>query len=513
MMPAHSTLPRLGLSVSPASSGGAVAIASTAVPVDHARAPLVEALWRERELGTVPFTTPGHKGGAGVDPALRALLGEHLFATDVWLGTAAHDRHLRAAEMLAAAAWGAERTFFLGNGSSSGNHAFLLATAGPGDEVIVGRDLHTSFLTALVLTGARPVYVTPRLHPELGVGLGIDPADVAAALEAHPAARLVALVSPTYWGVASDVAGVVEVAHTRGVPVYVDEAWGAHFVFHPSLPPAAMACGADGAVASVHKLLAGLSPAAILNARGGRVDLDRLATAVRMTQTTSPFVPLLASIDACRRQMARDGAVLLERAIALADAARRRIASVPGLRVLDAAALGLPPSRHDATRLVIDVQGLGRTGIEVERLLRGRYGVAPEMSDLVGIVCLVSVGDTAQSIDRLVSALQTLARERRPVASRTEGLLRSSIAAGSPGPQAMSPREAHFARTTAVTLTGAAGKVAAELVVPYPPGIPALTPGEVITAEKVAYLRQVARAGMHVCGAADPSLATIRAVA
>ena len=481
--------------------------------VDHRRAPLLEALWREREQGVVPFTTPGHKLGAGADPALRALLGEHVFAADVWLGTAAHDRALRAAEDLGANAWGAGRTFYLGNGSSSGNHAFLLATLGPGDEVVVGRDVHTSLLTALVLTGARPVYVAPRLHPTLGVGLGVAPEDVAAALDAHPAAKLVALVSPTYWGVATDVAGVVNVAHARGVPVYVDEAWGAHFTFHPDLPPSAMACGADGSVASVHKLLTALSPGAILNAQGSRVDFGRLASAVRMTQTTSPSVPLLASIDACRRQMALDGEALLDRAIALAAGARRRIAVIPGLSVLDAERLGVPAARHDPTRLVIDVQGLGTTGVEVERILRGRFGVAPEMSDLLGIVCLVTVGDAPEGVDRLVAALAALAQESRPASRPVEGTLRSSAAAVAAGPQALSPREAHFATTKTVPLAEAAGEVAAELVVPYPPGIPALTPGEVVSPEKVAYLRLVADAGIHVCGPADPALGTVRVVA
>ena len=505
------------MAVAFASSPGPSVRLAGAPAADHARAPLVEALWREREQGIVPFTTPGHTLGAGVDGALRSLLGDHIFAADVWLGTATHDRHLRAAEALGAAAWGADRSFYLGNGSSAGNHAFLLATLGPGDEVVVGRDLHTSMLTALVLTGARPVYVTPRLHPELGVGLGIAPDDVAAALDAHPAARLVAFVSPTYWGVASDLAAIVAEAHARGVPVYVDEAWGAHFAFHPGLPAAAMTSGADAAVASVHKLLAGLTPGAVLNARGARVDLDRLTSTVHMTQTTSPFVPLLASIDACRRQMALDGEALLDRAITLAREARRRIADIPGLSVVDAERLGLPPERHDPTRLVIDVQALGRTGIEVERILRGRYGIAPEMSDLVGIVCLVSVGDTPESIGRLVAALAALAREPRPGApppgAPPRMALRSSAAAVACGPQALSPREAHFAPLRPVALAEATGRVAAELVVPYPPGIPALTPGEVITAEKVDYLSLVARAGMHVCGAADPSLATVRTVA
>jgi arginine/lysine/ornithine decarboxylase len=180
---------------------------------------MVELLHRYQAVGTVPFSGPGHKLGAGVPRELLALLGPEVFAADVWLDTSTYDSTLRMAEALAATAWGAERSFFLGNGSSSGNHAVLLGAIGPGDEVIVGRDLHKSMLAALILTGARPIYVAPRLHPGLGVGIGVAPGDVAAALAAHPAVKLVAVTSPSYFGVAADIPAIVRVAHTRDVPI------------------------------------------------------------------------------------------------------------------------------------------------------------------------------------------------------------------------------------------------------------------------------------------------------
>jgi arginine/lysine/ornithine decarboxylase len=482
---------------------------------DQRRAPIVEALRRYGEAGIVPFSTPGHKLGQGLDPDLRDLLGPAFFRRAIPLGGGVDDSHFRAdtlrqAEQLAAEAWGAERSFFLLNGSTAGNHAFLLATLRPGDPVVVARDIHKSLLVALILTGARPVYVTPRLHTELNVGLGVAPEDVAAALEAHPEARLVALVSPSYCGVASDLAAIAQVAHASGVPLYVDEAWGPHVHFHPDLPPSAMDSGADGAVASTHKVLGSLTQAAILHARGGRVDLERLATAVGMANTTSPSVTILASIDACRRQMALHGRELLDRTIALAREARCRLGQIPGLTVLDAARLGV--DRVDPTKLVIDVHGLGLTGVEAEAALRERYGVQPEMSDLVGVVCLVTVGDTPESIARLVGAFAALAAEQRGQAPRSAAL-RSSGAVLAPGRQAMTPREAFFAPTRAVPLAQAVGEVSAELVIPYPPGIPVLAPGDVIAAETVEYLRRGAAAGMYLSGPADPSLGTIRVVA
>src|SRR5687768_1367493 len=376
---------------------------------DHCQLPLVAALGHYQATIEAPFSAPGHKRGAGASTDLRVLLGDDALAADIWMGVGAHDPAQRAAEDLAAAAWGADRSFFLVNGSSSGSHAFLLATLGPGDEVVVARDVHQSVVAGLLLTGARPVWITPRLHPELDLSLGIDPSDVAAALDAHPAAKLVVLTSPTYHGVVSDVAAIVEVAHARGVPVYVDEAWGAHLPFHPALPPSAMASGADGAVTSAHKLLATPRQGALLNVRQGLIDVERVATSVRLTQTTSPSMPVLAGLDACRQQMVLEGEGLLERAIGLAFAARRRLGALPGIAVLGARELG--DVAFDPTRLVIDVQGLGMTGSTVEGILRSQFGIAPAMSERSGVVCAITIGDTPQSIDRLVDAFTALVGE------------------------------------------------------------------------------------------------------
>lgn len=483
---------------------------------DHRRAPLVEGIRRFRQQNIVPFSTPGHKRGQSIDEEFGALMGTDAFASDMPLGGGVDDTHfhgdsLARAERLGADLWGADRSFYLVNGSSAGNHAFMLGTLRPGDEVIVARDLHKSLLVAMILTGVRPVYVAPRLHPELNVGLGIDAADVEAALQAHPNARMVALVSPSYCGVPSDLAAIAAAAHRHGVPLFVDEAWGPHFHLHPDLPPSAMSSGADGAVISTHKMLGSLTQAAILHTRGNLIDPGRVAAAVGMAQTTSPSATILASIDGCRRQMALHGRALLDRTIALAQDARTRLQALPGIDVLDAGRLGV--ASLDPTKLVIDVHGLGITGFQAETILRERFRVQPEMSDLAGLVCLITVGDTQATIDQLVDAFTALARERagaRPVEAGMPA--RSSGAAIAPGVQAMSPRDAFFAPSRAVAPADAVGAVSAELVIPYPPGIPVLAPGDVISAEKIAYLREGAAQGMYISGPADPSLTTIRVV-
>jgi arginine/lysine/ornithine decarboxylase len=484
------------------------------VSLDHRRAPLVEAMQRYMEDDVLPFSTPGHKRGAGIDEEFAALVGRQFLSMDIPVGGGLDDTHfsgdvLVEAERYGADAWGADRTFYLVNGSSAGNHAFLLANAGPGDTVIVARDMHKSLMVALILAGVNPVYISPRLHPERSVGMGIDAADVAAALDAHPEATLVALVSPSYCGVPSDLHAIAAVAHARGVPVFVDEAWGPHFTFHPDLPPSAMTCGVDGAVASTHKILGALTQSAVLNVQGPRVDPRKVKSALAMVQTTSPSAPILTSVDACRRQMALEGEALLGRAIALATDARRRLQAIPGIGVLDAAQLGVPT--YDLTKLVIDVDGLGITGFAAEAILREQHSIQVEMSDLVSLVAIVSLGDSQASIDRLVDAFEQIAA-MSPESSRGTASLRSSGSAVAPGEQAMSPREAFFAPARAIPLADAVGRISAELVIPYPPGIPVLAPGDVISASKVEYLREGAAHKMYFSGPVDGALDTIRVV-
>lgn len=477
---------------------------------DQRRTPMVDAIRAYTAAGTLAFHVPGHKLGNGGSAGLRDLVGEQTLANDVWLETGAYAAARRDAQDLAAAAWGAARSYLLGNGSTTGNQAFLLNLLTDGAEVVVSRDLHASTLAALVMTGARPVYVVPRRHPEVDLGTGVHPDDVVAALRSHPAARLVSVVSPAYTGICSDVPAIVAAAHAHGALAYVDEAWGPHLAFHRDLPVHAMGAGADGAVTSVHKLLPALASGSLLMA-ADTIDGDRLDAAVRMTQTTSPFMPLLASIDLARRDLAVDGRRLVERAVELAGTARRGIARIAGLRVLDGEALGVAPDRLDPLKLVVDVSGLGMTGLEAERVLRGRLRIAPEGADLTSLFLVIALGDTPQTVAGLLHALRTLAATaggaRLPIVHP-----RSTGAVLDPGPAPLTPRQAWQARTAAVPLACAVGEVCAELVVPYPPGIPVLAPGELVTADKVDYLADAVGRGMHVHGTADEFLTTVRVV-
>ncbi len=466
---------------------------------------MVEHIRDLRDRHIVPYLSIGHRLGMAVDPETLALLGQDLFESNTWITADAYDAALHASEVLAADAWGAERSFYLVDGSSSGNHALMLATLGPGDEVIISRDLHWSMLVALILTGARPVYVAPQLDGTRDLGLGADPADIADALERHPAARLVALVSPSFCGIAADVPAIAEVAHARGVPLYVDEAWGPHYHFHADLPASAMASGADAAVASVHKLLPAISQGSVLHVQGQRIDRERLATAVRMMQTTSPLLPTVASLDGARRQMALDGEALLGRVIELARSFRRRISEIDGYEMVGSETVNVPAARIDVTKVVIDVHRLGMSGYDVERELNERFNIAVELSDQRGIIANFNLGDTEESVERLIDALAAIAlgathREQALPSGRSSG---AAIAVTELG---MTPREAYFAPARQVALVDAVDQIAAELVTPYPPGIPVLAPGDVITREKIDYLLATYEWGRGLYGDRDAAI-------
>ncbi len=487
----------------------------------HERAPLVELIHQTLDRNTTSFCCPGHKGGTGVDEEIRQMLGDAVFRADLWLNQRDFAAAMRAAEALAADAWGASTAHFLVNGSSSGNIATLQAILGPTDSVIISRDAHRSMISALIATGARPIYLAPRLDAQQDIGIGIAPVDVTRALAQHPDARAVVLTSPTYCGVHSDIETIAQIVHDHDLPLIVDQAWGAHLAFHENLPQCAIAAGADVVIVSPHKTLGALSQGAMVLAQGSRVNGERLKSSVEMTQSTSRNVPLLLSLDSTRRHMAMRGHQLLERAIALATEARALLRAIPGVQIIDAESLGLPSWRFDATRLVIDTTGFGMSGYAVEHHLRQESGIAPEMSDARGIVCLVTIGDTPAAILALVEAMRRLATRtlldrsvKDPVSCvyKFTECARSTGSAIEPGELVMTPREAYFSASRFVGAEEAAGAIAAEMVVPYPPGIPVVMPGERFTGAKLAYLQRVVEAGGYCAGVSDSSVKTLRIV-
>jgi lysine decarboxylase len=455
-----------------------------------------------------PFTTPGHKRAPG--------LADDLLALDLPLSGGADDLHLTGnvlgkAERLAAELWGAGWCRFCVNGSTQGNQALALAAAHPGERVVVSRNLHKSLFAGLVLAGLEPVWVRPDVHRETGLALGVRAEHVAAAVGAHPDAGAVFLVEPNFVGVMSDVAGMATAAHAAGAAVAVDQAWGAYLGFHPELPAHALALGADALVTSAHKTLTGFTQSAYLLARGPRLDLLRLVEAFDALNTTSVSAAILASLDRTRALLAVRGEELLGRAIDLAAAARERLRAIEGLHVLGPELELAEPSvsSYDPTKLVLSLPGTGADGLAVEQDL-WEEGVRFELANRDTLVPLLTIADTGESVERLCAAVERSLERRRGQPRPVAGV--SAVWAVEPE-TAMSPREAFFAPRETLSAAAAVGRVSAETVAPYPPGIPAIAPGEVIGRELLAALREAAADGTRIAYCADPTLETLQVVA
>jgi arginine/lysine/ornithine decarboxylase len=495
--------------------GGRKDEAQQAIDSRQASAPLLERLKDCAQRSSAAFHTPGHKRGQGISSILNDWLGAAVFQADLpelpeLDNLLAPDGVIQQAQELAAAAFGAEQTWFLANGSTCGVEAAVLATCQPGDKIILPRNVHQSAIAALILSGAVPVFVSPDYDASWNLAHGVTPAAIEAAIEQHPDAKAVLIVSPTYYGVVSQVQKIAEIAHQCAIPLLVDEAHGAHFAFHPELPASALSLGADLTVQSIHKTLSALTQAAMLHVQGDRIDRDRLTRSLSLVQSTSPNYLLLASLDAARQQMATQGTALMQRSLNLATRARQELSQIPELAVLDDRSAQTPGFADlDLTRITIDVTGLGLTGFEADEILHKTLGVTAELPDLHHLTFIVSPGNTEADIDRLIAAFRTLATELEPQNQpKFHCLYPSSFILHS----SLSPRQAFFSASVTVPLAQAVDQVSAELVCPYPPGIPVLLPGEVITTEAIEYLQKVLAAGGIVTGCTDLSLETLKIV-
>jgi arginine decarboxylase len=467
-----------------------------------ADAPLLAAWldWMRRaQAGQLtPMTTPGHK--QRLDLVGTVVAGDApLYGA---LDSIKHaDNLLADAQARAAALWGADWCRFSVAGSTHGNQGLCLAIGQPGQEVIITRTLHRSLLLGLVMAGLTPVWVRPEIDPRSGLPAAVAVQTVRDALASHPGACGVILGDPSYVGTTGDLAGHARAAHEAGVPLIVDAAWAAYLGFHPDLPPHAIAAGADAMVTSAHKTLPAYTQGALVLARTERLDVARLNRAFEATHTTSPAGSIVASIDAARALLARDGHRLCGQLLAGVAAARARLREVPGVDVLDGPGV-------DPAKLVVLLAGTGAHGGLVEADLIAA-GMPVEMGDRDTIVPIVTMADDEKRIAaftaELIAAIERhRGQPRRPVAT----------AAWTVRPQTvLAPREAFFARNETVAADAAVGRISAELVAPYPPGIPVLAPGELITAEALAALREVAVGGGRIAYAADPTLDTFQVVA
>jgi arginine/lysine/ornithine decarboxylase len=459
-----------------------------------------------------------------MDLAFREFVGDNICAIDLTPMPGIDDllqptEAIKEAQLLAAEAWGADNTFFLINGSTSGNQCMMMTAVNPGDKIAVPRNSHKSMLGGLVMSGAEPIYMLPEVDRELRMDHCVTPETVARTLQENPDVAAVYVVSPTYYGVAADLAAIERIVHAAGKPLLVDEAWGPHFHFHPDLPLSATAAGADLSINSTHKMLSAFSQCAMLHQKGERVRLDRLRAVLKMFLSTSPNLPMVASLDVARKQMATEGEALLSGAIELASQMRRRLNEIEGIYCFGKEMRGRPGIFDvDPTKITVTVRGLGYTGYEASEILRRRYNIQVELADLFNVVALITIGTRAEAAERFVNAFEEMAHVDRkldmfaPSGILEQRLKRGNFAIPPVPPMRMRPREAFLADTEFVKFRESAGRICAETLTPYPPGIPVIAPGEEITPASIDYLRLELKAGVRIQGPYDDELRVIRVV-
>lgn len=494
-----------------------------AVPMNQLQTPYFDALERYIDSGVTTFHVPGHQQGKGAHIKFRDFVKKYGLEADVSQVLGLDDIHqpdsvVKQAQELAAEAYNADKTYFLINGSSSGNQAMILSMLNPGDKILLPRNVHRSTTGALILSGAFPVYINPEYDYEMQVDHTVTPKVLEDSLKENPDVKAVYILSPTYYGAACDIKKMVDIAHRYDKPIMVDEAWGPHFHFHPDLPTAATDAGADICINSTHKLTGSMCQASMLHVKGSRVDIGRLEAVIRLFLSTSPSCLLVASLDVARMNLACHGYELLDKTLKIAKEVRQKINAVKGLRTYGYDLLGRPGvEQFDGTKLTITAQELGYTGYELEQIFRKQYNLQLEMSDLFNVLALLTIAHSYEDAMKIVNVCSDIEnwdrehvtlsniklfykRKERPLEQPDWPLLR------------MTPREAFIAPYETVSLKESAGRICSEMITPYPPGIPILRPGDEITEDIVDHIIIEMDAGVHIQGPFDPSLNTIRVV-
>lgn len=465
-------------------------------------APVYEALEKLRKKRVVPFDVPGHKRGRG-NPELVELLGEKCVNLDVNsmkpLDNLCHPMSvIKEAEELAAEAFGADHAFFMVGGTTSSVQSMVLSTCKAGDKIILPRNVHKSVINALVLCGAIPVYVNPEVDKKLGISLGMELSEVEKAIKENPDAVGVLVNNPTYYGICSDLRSIVELAHAHHMLVLVDEAHGTHLYFTKNLPISAMEAGADMASVSMHKSGGSLTQSSLLLVNS-TVNWEYVSQIINLTQTTSASYLLLSSLDISRRNLALRGEESFAKVIQMAEYAREEINEIGGYYAYGKELInGKSVFDFDVTKLSIYTRDIGLAGIEVYDLLRDEYDIQIEFGDIANILAYISIGDRIQDIERLVGALADI---KRLYAKDASCMLATEYIAPK---VCISPQKAFYAPKKSIPLQEAAGKICSEFVMCYPPGIPILAPGEMITQEILAYITYAKEKGCSMQGTQDP---------
>ncbi len=468
------------------------------------KAPIFEALNEMKNMRIVPFDVPGHKRGKG-NKELLDFLGEKCMSVDVNsmkpLDNLCHPTSvIKEAEELAAEAFGAANAFFMVGGTTSSVQAMILSVCKKDDKIILPRNVHISVINAMILCGAIPIYINPQIDERLGISLGMSIVDVKKAIEENSDAKVILINNPTYYGICSNIKEITELAHQKGMLVLADEAHGTHFYFGKNMPLSAMEAGADMASVSMHKSGGSLTQSSILLC-GKNINPNHVRQIINLTQTTSGSYLLLSSLDIARKNLALKGVAIFNKVIELTEYAREEINQIGDYYAYSKELInGDTIFDFDITKLSINTFDIGLAGIEVYDILRDEYDIQIEFGDMGNILAYISVGDSNKNIERLIGALAEIRRKYK----RTKiGMLKNEYLS----PRViMSPQDAFYWEKTALPLRDSIGHVCGEFVMCYPPGIPILAPGELITEEIIEYINYAKEKGSLLTGSEDMDL-------
>ena len=483
---------------------------------DQHNAPVYEALLKYRDARIVPFDVPGHKHGKG-NQEITGFLGKSCLSVDVNsmkpLDNLCHPTSvIKESEELAAEAFRAAYCFFMVGGTTSAVQSMILSVCKAGDKIIMPRNVHRSAINSLVLSGTIPVYVDPGVNERLGIPLGMSAADVEKAILENPDAKAVFVNNPTYYGVCSDLKKITDIAHSHGMAVLVDEAHGTHFYFGDGLPLSAMDAGADMAAVSMHKSGGSLTQSSFLLIGKGAakfgVTEGRVRAVINLTQTTSGSYLLLTSLDISRRNLALNGKEIVKKVLETASYAREEIAKIGGYYAFAEELInGDDIFDFDRTKLSVHTRDIGLAGIEVYDYLRDCYDIQIEFGDIGNILAYISVGDMWKDIERLVSAMAEI---KRRFSKDKTGMLEHEYIEPK---VVLSPQAAFYGDQQTVPIGESAGRISCEFVMCYPPGIPLLAPGEMITKEILEHIKYSKERGCVMTGTEDMDINNIKVIA
>jgi arginine/lysine/ornithine decarboxylase len=469
--------------------------------LDQNKTPLFEAVKYHVKRNAVPLQIPGHKHGHGLEE-YREFVGENVLKMDlnqtrgidfVWDPSSV----ILEAERLLAGAFGARSAFFLINGTTSGVQTMLMSTCKPGDQVIIPRNAHKSIFNGLVLSGARPVYVQPEINDNLGIVMGVTRESMARAVLENPGAKAVVVINPSYYGISPDLAGITENAHASGMAVLADEAHGAHLHFHPAFPGSAMGAGADMSAVSLHKTGGSMTQSSVLLIGANHVEPNYVRQVLNLTYTSSPSYILLCSLDVARKQLATRGREMFDPVLEMVAWARAEINQINGLFAPEKTFFEESGFYFDPTKLLVNVQKTGLTGYEVEERLAKDYNILVELADMYNILAVISLGERIEHLEAFVKALGDIARScKKREIKRVETIQFNPEVV-------IPPREAFYCPKEPVLLEKCAGKIAGEMIMVYPPGIPLVSMGEIITPEMIEYVKMLKQEKCTLQGTAD----------